>query len=127
MTEKLAKQLKELRNLRGYSLRDVENKTKISNAYISQLERDEEKKPSPHILHKLAEMYEVPYELLMDAAGYITDSTNVSPGSNTKNQSSGKLSALGAALMSEKFTSEEEIMISAFIQAIRSGKNKNIK
>ena len=53
------------------SVRQVAEDTGISNAYLSQLERSVTKNPSPHVLHKLAEYYQVPYETLMIAAGYM--------------------------------------------------------
>ncbi len=63
--------LKEAR-LRGkLSLRDVERKTMtISNGYLSLLESDSVKSPSPNHLHALAEVYGVSYSLLLELAGY---------------------------------------------------------
>lgn len=63
--------IKELRLTKGLSLRQVEKKTGISNAYLSQLENSKIEKPSPHILHKLAKIYDASYETLMKLAGYI--------------------------------------------------------
>lgn len=54
----------------GLTLRAVEEGTGISNAYLSQLEHGRIKTPAPQNLYKLAEMYRVPYELLMELAGY---------------------------------------------------------
>ncbi len=62
--------LKSLRNARGFSLREVEEKSGISNPFLSQLESGKVKQPSPVMLHKLAELYGVPYEALMERAGY---------------------------------------------------------
>jgi transcriptional regulator with XRE-family HTH domain len=42
----------------------------VSNAYLSQLEHGKIKRPSPNVLHSLAEVYAVPYEALMEKAGY---------------------------------------------------------
>ena len=63
--------LKELRASKGLSLRQAEKKTGISNAYLSQLENGKIGQPSPHILHKLAEVYDTSYNDLMKLAGYI--------------------------------------------------------
>ena len=68
----LAEKLTLLRKLRGETLRTVEAKTGISNAYLSQMENGKVEKPRPHVLHKLAEYYGVRYEDLMAAAGYLT-------------------------------------------------------
>jgi HTH-type transcriptional regulator, competence development regulator len=54
----------------GLTLRAVEKETGISNAYLSQLEHGKIQTPSPQNLHKLAGLYRVPYELLMELAGY---------------------------------------------------------
>ncbi len=65
--------LADLRMAKGLSLRQVEEATgkAVSNAYLSQLENGKIKKPSPNVLHSLAEVYGVPYEALMERAGYL--------------------------------------------------------
>mgnify|MGYP001774301770 CR=1 FL=1 len=70
----LGKRLKALREIKGWSLRHVEENSKISNGYLNLLENDKVKDPSPHILCKLAETYEVPYTELMELAGYVPPS-----------------------------------------------------
>ena len=67
----LAGELSRLRKLRGETLRAVEAKTGVSNAYLSQIENGLVRRPRPHVLHKLAGFYGVPYEDLMTAAGYL--------------------------------------------------------
>jgi transcriptional regulator with XRE-family HTH domain len=68
--------LADLRTAKGLSLREVEEATgkAVSNAYLSQLENGKIKKPSPNVLHSLAEVYAVPYEALMEKAGYLLPS-----------------------------------------------------
>src|ERR1700756_4484848 len=63
---------------RGLKLRQVEEGTKKqgSNAYLSQIENDQIKKPSPNILHALAEFYAISFEKLMDMAGYFPATTS---------------------------------------------------
>jgi transcriptional regulator with XRE-family HTH domain len=58
------------RERRSLTLRAVERATGVSNAYLSQLESGKIRQPSPLILHKLAQLYEVPYSLLLQQAGY---------------------------------------------------------
>lgn len=70
MNEDLGTYLRRVRKEKGLTLRDVENKTGISNAYLSQLENDRISSPSPTILHKLAECYGISYERLMKLTGY---------------------------------------------------------
>ena len=68
-TAKLAAFLASARSNLDRSLRAVEKETGVSNAYLSQLEHGKIRTPSPHNLHKLAQLYRVRYELLMDLAG----------------------------------------------------------
>jgi transcriptional regulator with XRE-family HTH domain len=70
--------LADLRAAKGLSLREVEEATDkaVSNAYLSQLENGKIKKPSPSVLHSLADVYVVPYEALMEKAGYLLPSEN---------------------------------------------------
>ena len=68
--------LADLRTAKGLSLRQVEEATDraVSNAYLSQLEKGKIRKPSPNVLHSLAAVYAVPYEALMEKAGYLLPS-----------------------------------------------------
>lgn len=70
--------LVDLRTAKGLTLREVEEATgsAVSNAYLSQLENGKIKKPSPNVLHSLSEVYAVPYEALMEKAGYLLPSEN---------------------------------------------------
>jgi HTH-type transcriptional regulator, competence development regulator len=63
--------LRDLRRARRLTLREVEEKSGVSNSYLSQVENGRILQPSPHVLQKLGEAYEVPYEHLMARAGYI--------------------------------------------------------
>lgn len=67
---KLGKYLKVLREEAGLSLRAVEEKSGISNAFLSQIESGKVKQPSPIALHKLSQVYGVSYESLMEVSGY---------------------------------------------------------
>jgi transcriptional regulator with XRE-family HTH domain len=68
--QQLGKTLIAARERKGLTLRDVERATGVSNAYLSQVENEKIKAPSPNVLHKLAVLYEVPYSALMLQAGY---------------------------------------------------------
>jgi transcriptional regulator with XRE-family HTH domain len=115
-TEKKSKSfgegLRTARELRNLSLREIEEATGISNAYLSQLENDKIKKPSPHFLHKLAALYEISYELLMEKVGYVQRKTTEGP-----------KTLAGAALFSqEKLTSEEEEGLAEYLAFLRRKK-----
>jgi len=113
MTNRLAEELRRLRGIRGVSLRQVEEATKVSNAYLSQLETGKAERPSPHVLHTLATYYEVPYEYLMEAAGYLEPAVK-------GKQSPKRLSRLQAAAMSARLEPEEEEQAVKFIEFLRA-------
>lgn len=69
-TPTFGKYFKGLREAKKLTLRAVEEKTGISNAFLSQVESGKVRQPSPVMLYKLALLYEVPYENLMERAGY---------------------------------------------------------
>ena len=98
----LGSELRRIRKARGATLRAVEDATSVSNAYLSQLETGKISKPSPNILYKLAEFYGVPYELLMEQAGYVGEDR---AGDEEKRR---RLSAAALATISELTPDEEE-------------------
>ena len=51
--------LRALRETRRLTLREVEERVHVSNAYLSQIERGERGVPNLKILNKLAEVYGV--------------------------------------------------------------------
>ena len=62
--------LKRTREVRALSATDVARAAGISAAYLSKLENDAVKKPSPPVLHQLSEALAVPYAELMRLSGY---------------------------------------------------------
>jgi len=72
MENNLGPYLKQIRKKLNFTLREVQAETGISNAYLSQLENGKSVKPSPKILHKLANHYKISYEFLMKLVGYPT-------------------------------------------------------
>ncbi len=117
-THALGSYLKEVRKKSGLSLREVEDATDISNAYLSQLENGRVTKPSPHILHALATVYRVPYETLMERAGYVTLKK---PSEQTgAMRQSGQLPASSF----EDITEEEEVHLLGYLNFIRSQAKK---
>jgi len=114
----LGANLQEIRNLRKLSLREVEAATGISNAYLSQLENDKIKNPSPNFLYKLSVLYEVDYQLLMEKAGYAGP---VKSSPDSKKDSFGPKTLLGAALFStENLTPAEEEQLVKYLRFLRS-------
>jgi HTH-type transcriptional regulator, competence development regulator len=67
----LGEVLRRARLHRGLSLRDVERRTEISNAHISQIEKGKIRRPEPALLFELAKAYGLNYGLLAQWAGYV--------------------------------------------------------
>lgn len=108
----LGGELARLRKLKGWSLRDVEEKTKkkVSNSYLYQLESDNVKKPSPNILFVLAGIYGASYPNLMRLAGFIVPNTAKD---NPSQQTSVAFNALD-------LTPDEEERVLDFVEFLRS-------
>ena len=70
MTDKLGENLRRIRKGKNLTLRAVQERTGISNAYLSQIETGKIVRPSPNILHKLARLYSTSYERLLSMAGH---------------------------------------------------------
>lgn len=68
----LGQLLRQAREIGGYTLRQVEEATGISNGYLSQLETGKIKKPSANVLYKLAQMYCIELETLLGSCGLIS-------------------------------------------------------
>jgi HTH-type transcriptional regulator, competence development regulator len=67
---RLGQLLADARRRRKLTLRAVQESVGISNAYLSQLETGKVRSPSPIVLHKLSELYELSYAIVMQEAGY---------------------------------------------------------
>ena len=105
---------KALRESKKMTLRDVEKKADVSNAYLSQLESGKVKQPSPLTLHKLAKIYEVSYELLMEKVGYPIPKLQ-----EKSNPPHGKQSI---AYRVGQITSDEELELLNYLKFIRTRK-----
>jgi len=62
--------LRQAREVRGLSAIETARGAGISVAYLSKLENDAVKRPSPQVLHPLAEALGLPYAELMRLNGY---------------------------------------------------------
>jgi transcriptional regulator with XRE-family HTH domain len=123
MTPTLGEELRKLREARGMKLREVEKESGISNGYLTQLENNKIKEPSPNILHKLSVVYEVPYNKLMKAAGYVAPSQNSGVASNaTKKEDERSLSSF--ALSSANLTPDEEEALLDYLKYLKFKKKK---
>lgn len=107
--------LADLRKAKGLSLREVQDATAqaVSNAYLSQLEHQKIKKPSPDVLRSLADVYGVPYETLMEKAGYLLPETGKQGGRGRRL----------AAFAIDDLTAEEEEELLKYLAFLRFRNN----
>lgn len=110
----LGEKLKEARIFASMTLRQVEDQTGISNAYLSQLENDKIKQPATNILYKLATLYKIAFNVLLEEAGIIQSSA---PKSNSDFLNS-------IAFYADNLTEEEGKEVLEYIKFLRF-KNKN--
>lgn len=119
--QSLGDYLNSIRAIRRMTLREVEEASgkTVSNAYLSQLEKHKISKPSPNILRSLAEVYVVPYDTLMEKAGYYSPSVT----QNDALRGAAELrSARGQTFASANLTQEEEESLIEYLAFLRARK-----
>jgi HTH-type transcriptional regulator, competence development regulator len=70
VTRSIGAVLRLAREVRTLSASEVARAAGISAAYLSKLENDAVKRPSPPVLHRLSQALAVPYTELMRLCGY---------------------------------------------------------
>ena len=120
MKPTLGQYLASIRTDRKMTLREVEEATnkQVSNAYLSQIENDRIRKPSPNILHSLAETYAISFENLMDKAGYLMSTTR-----RSDDNRHGRV----ATFAEYNLTEDEESELLEYLQFIRSRRQAHDK
>ena len=101
MTVTIGAVLRQAREVRGRSSIETARRARISAAYLSKLENDGVRRPSPAVLHRLSEVLGVPYADLMALVGYPLPGVNPSPDH----------ARLGAALFDDLTDEEREELI----------------
>jgi transcriptional regulator with XRE-family HTH domain len=125
--QSLGQYLTDIRAVKRLTLREVEEATnhEVSNAYLSQLETGKISQPSPNVLHALATVYGVPYEHLMEKAGYIRPT----PESESPSAKAGKRPRHGRVptFANEELTPDEETQLLEYLAFIRSRRGQREK
>jgi transcriptional regulator with XRE-family HTH domain len=104
-----------LRRARGErSLKSVASRAEITAAYLQKLERNNVQKPSPNVLHALAAELDLPYEVLMEDAGYVV------PEGDASRVRSGNV--LAYALSSENLSEDEAAKLLEYLDWYRHQK-----
>lgn len=112
--------LKTARQAKELSLRDVERVTEISNGYLSLLESNSVKQPSPHHLHRLATLYDIDYAELMRLVGYEMPAIPSARGGLKAASALGVHPTDGLALSAKDLTAEEQAKVQEYAAFIRS-------
>lgn len=121
----LGELLKELRTANKLTLREMERRTGISNAYLSQVESGHIKQPSPNYLYKMAEVLNYPYDALLERAGHIVPNRQ-KPQKQSKAEKHSAEQAKAFAIFSsvKDLTEEEAEALVEFLNWRRSRKEK---
>ena len=110
MERTLGSELRNLRQMSGLSLKAVADPAGISAAYLQKLERDGVDSPSPHRLHRLAEVLDVDYADLLRLAGYpLPHPANTELRPRGRLSSTGQLTSTKGSLLRSAFQSEEHV------------------
>ncbi len=112
---KLGSFLREARERKRLSLRDVQETAGVSNPYLSQIESGKVRQPSPSVLHKLATLYEVSYADVMKLAGFPVPDIGDNP------QQNHPLARLGP------LSSEEEEELSLYLNFLRERRRRGTR
>jgi len=109
-----------LRRARGdRSLKSVADEASITAAYLQKLERNNVGKPSPNVLYPLGEALGIPYEELMELAGY------VAPNGDASRVREGNV--LAYALSSERLTEDEAAKLLEYLDWYRHRKATGVE
>ncbi|MVT40225.1 helix-turn-helix domain-containing protein [Chitinophaga oryziterrae] len=114
----LGTKLKDAREHLQLTLRQVEEASGISNAYLSQLENGKILKPSANILYKLSTLYKVNLNSLLAAAGIITTSDKSAELSREDEVLN------NIAFYAENLSSDEKSQVLEYIKFLRHKKKK---
>jgi len=101
MAASIGAALRQAREVRELTAVDAAVAAGISPAYLSKLENDAVKKPSPHVLHQLSIALAIPYAELMRLSGYQVPGE---PAGNTG-------ATLGAALFADLTDDERDELL----------------
>lgn len=101
MASSLGALLRQARDVRELSGIDAARAAGISAAYLSKLENDAVKRPSPHVLLQLSQALAVPYVELMRLSGYHV------PGESTARAGD----TMGAALFADLTEDERDELL----------------
>lgn len=107
--KELGSKLREVRELKKLSLAAIAKPAGMSPTALQKLERGDVESPSPHRLHRLADVLDVSYTDLMQLAGYIV------PSEHDPDPARERANVLLQALSSDDLTNEELRDVAEFL------------
>ncbi len=113
MATDLGRKLAAAREKRGWSLRDVEKRTGIRNAHLSQIETGAIERPEPYALWTLALIYDLDFGELLRLAGHLQ-------GGNEHTIRRSQAAVAWRAL--EELSPDEQQQVLEFMAELRKGK-----
>ncbi len=109
MATDLGDKLAAAREEKKWSLREVERRTGIHNAHLSQIETGTIERPAPNVLWALAEVYDLDLQDLLRLAGHVEAAASATPGS-----------VVGAALRTMgDLTADEQRQVLEYMKELR--------
>jgi transcriptional regulator with XRE-family HTH domain len=113
MATDLGDKLAAAREEKKWSLREVERRTGIQNAHLSQIETGTIERPAPNVLWALAEVYDLDLQDLLRLAGHVEAAASATPGS-----------VVGAALRTMgDLTPDEQRQVLEYMEELRKGRD----
>jgi transcriptional regulator with XRE-family HTH domain len=113
MATALGDMLAATRKEKHWSLREVERRTGIHNAHLSQIETGAIERPAPNMLWALAEVYGLDLQDLLRLAGHVQAASAATPGS-----------VVGAALRTMgDLTDDEQRQVLKYMQELKKGRD----
>jgi len=113
MATALGDKLAAAREEKKWSLREVERRTGIHNAHLSQIETGTIERPAPNVLWALAEVYDLDLHDLLRLAGHVEAAASATPGS-----------VVGAALRTMgDLTPDEQRQALEYMEDLKKGRD----
>jgi len=113
------RQIKRLRESRGYSLRQLAIKSGVSFGQISKIESGVRGIPKPETIEKLAKGLGVSYDYLMELAGYVESEKPVRPVELTEFLRNANVLFHGQPLTEQDKQRIEDVLTALFFDALK--------
>lgn len=121
------KNLRRLRESKGYSLRQLSIKSGVSFGQISKIEQGTRGTPKPETIEKLAKGLGVSYDYLMELAGYVEPEKPDQPVELTEFLKNTNVLFLGQVLTEHDKQRVEDVLTALFFDALKKRREREEK